>query len=71
MLNTMLTLMKKNPKFKVGDHVSISRYKYIFPKGYAPNWSEEAFLISKIKNTVPWTYAVSDLNGDVEILYEK
>ena len=63
--------MKKNPKFKVGDHVSILRYKYIFPKGYAPNWSEEAFLISKIKNTVPWTYAVSDLNGDVEILYEK
>ena len=31
-----------------------------FAKGYAPNFSEEVFVISKIKNTVPWTYAVSD-----------
>ena len=45
----------KNPKFKVGDHVRISKYKNIFAKGYTPNWSEEVFVISKIKNTVPWT----------------
>ena len=44
---------KKNPKFKVGDHVRISKYKNIFAKGYAPNWSEEVFVINKIKNTVP------------------
>ena len=48
------------PKFKVGDHVRISKYKTIFAKGYTQNWSEEAFIISKIKNTVPWTYVVSD-----------
>ena len=53
-----------NPKFKVGDHVRISKYKNIFAKGYTPNWSEEVFVINKIKNTVPWTYAISDLNGE-------
>ena len=47
---------KKDPKFKVGDHVRISKYKNIFAKGYTPNWSEEIFIVSKIKNTVPWTY---------------
>ena len=55
---------KKNPKFKVGDNVRISKYKNIFAKGYTPNWSEEIFIINKIKNTVPWTYAISDLNGE-------
>ena len=55
---------KKDPKFKVGDHVRISKYKNIFAKGYAPNWSEEVFVVSGIKNTVPWTYVVSDLNGE-------
>ena len=43
----------KDPKFKVGDHVRISKYKNIFAKGYTPNWSEEVFVISKIKNTLP------------------
>ena len=43
----------KDPKFKVGDHVRISKYKNIFPKGYTPNWSEEVFVVNKIKNTVP------------------
>ena len=55
---------KKDPKFKIGDHVRISKYKNIFAKGYAPNWSEEVFVINKINNTVPWTYAISDLNGE-------
>ena len=55
---------KKNPKFKVGDHIRISKYKNIFAKGYTPNWSEEVFVISKIKKIVPWTYGVSDLNGE-------
>ena len=36
---------KKDPKFKIGDHVRISKYKNIFAKGYAPNWSEEVFVI--------------------------
>ena len=58
---------EKDPKFKVGDHVRISKYKNIFAKGYAPNWSEQVFVISKIKNTVPWTYGINDLDGE-EIL---
>ena len=44
---------RKNPKFKVGDNVRISKYKNIFAKGYTPNWSEEVFPINKIKNKVP------------------
>ena len=52
------------PKFKVGNHVRISKYKNIFAKGYTQNWSEEVFVVSKIKNTVPWTYVISDLNGE-------
>ena len=39
----------------------------IFVKGYAPIWSEEIFVVKKIKNTVPQTYVISDLNGE-EIL---
>ena len=64
MLNTMKILTKKYPKFKVGDHVRTSKYKNIYTKGYTQNWSEEIFMISKIKNTVPWTYVISDLNGE-------
>ena len=64
---------EKDPKFKVGDHVRISKYKNIFAKLYAPNWSEEIFVIKKIKNTAPWTYVISDLNGEEIIgsFYEK
>ena len=43
---------KKDPKFKVADHVRISKYKNLFAKGYTPNWSEEVFVIKKVKNTV-------------------
>ena len=43
-------------------------YKNIFAKGYAPNWSEEIFLVSKIKNTVPWTYVISDLKTVKKVL---
>ena len=39
----------KVPKFKVGDHGKISKYKNIFVKGYTSNWSEEVFLIKKLK----------------------
>ena len=52
------------PKFQVGDHVRISKYQNIFAKGYTQNWSEEVFIIIKTKDTVPWTYAISDLNGE-------
>ena len=55
---------ENDPIFKVGDCVRISKYKNIFAKGYSQNWSEEVFIISKIKNTVSWTYVISDLNGE-------
>ena len=63
----------KDPKFKVGDRVRISKYKNIFAKGYTPKWSEEVFVIKKVKNTVPWTYVINDLNGEeiIETFYEK
>ena len=54
----------KDPKFKVGDHVRISKYKNIFAKGYTPNWSEEVFIVSKIRNNVPWTRVINDLNDE-------
>ena len=54
----------KNPKFEVGDDVRISKYNNIFAKGYMPNWSEEIFIIKKIKNTVSWKYFFNDVNGE-------
>ena len=54
----------ESPKFKVDDNFRISKYKNVFAKGYVPNWSEEGFVIKIVKNTVPWTYIFSDLNGE-------
>ena len=57
----------------MGDIVRISKYKKIFPKGYTPNWSGEVFMVKNVTNTVPWTYAIDDLNGEeiVVTFYEK
>ena len=64
---------KKDPKFKIGDIVRISKYKSTFAKGYVLNWCEEVFAIKKVKNTVPWTYVISDFKGKeiVVTIYEK
>ena len=64
MLNIMKILIKKDPKFKIGDHVRISKYKNIFAKKYATNWSEEVFAVSKTTNIIPWTYVVNGLSGE-------
>ena len=63
----------KVSKFKVGDHVRTSKYKNIFAKGYTPNWSEEDSVIKKVKNTVPWTHVINDLNGEeiIGIFYKR
>ena len=63
----------KDPKFKVGDHIRISKYENVFAKGYTPNWSKEVFIVSKIKKAVPWTYVFNDLNGEkiIGTFYEK
>ena len=57
----------KYPKFQVGDHVRISKYKNIFGEGYTPNWSEEIFVIKKVQTTVPWIYVSNEFN-DEEII---
>ena len=63
----------KNPKFKVGDHVRISKYKKHFGNGYASNWSEEAFVNKNFKNIVPRTYVIENINRDETVakFYEK
>ena len=53
-----------NSKLKIGDTVGITKYKNVFAKGYTPNYSEEVFAIKSVKNTVPWTYVINDLNGE-------
>ena len=55
---------KNPPKFKVGDRVRISKYKSLFTKGYMPNWTEEIFVVKEVKETVPYTYVIEDLQGD-------
>ena len=73
-INADKEINNKDPKFKLGDRVRISKYKNIFTKGYyMPNWSEEVFVIKKVKNTVPWTYVINDLNGEeiIGTFYEK
>ena len=38
--------------------------KTLLQKDYTPDWSEEVFVIKKVKNTIPWTHVIGDLNGD-------
>ena len=61
---------EKDPKFKVGDHVRISKYKNIFANQIG---LKKILQLKKVKNTVPWKYGINDLNGE-EIIgpsYEK
>ena len=55
------------------DIVKILKYKNIFAKGYVPNWSEDVFVIKKVKSIVPWAYVISDFKdeGIVQTFYEK
>ena len=72
-LHSIKRVNDKNPKLKVGDQVRFSKYQNIFAKRYTPNWSEEVFVIKKVKNSVPWTYVINDLNSDeiIGTFYEK
>ena len=53
--------------------VRISKCQNIFAKSYVPNWSQEVFVINKVKNTVPWIYVISNLNEEeiIGTFYEK
>ena len=72
-INSSIKINDKDPEFKTIDIVIILKYKNIFAKGYVPNWSEENFMIKKLKATVLWTYVISDLKGKeiVGTFYER
>ena len=73
-INTSKEINNKDPKFKIGDYVRISKYKNIFAKKYMPNWSEEVFIIQKVKILLrELTYVINDLNGEeiIGTFYEK
>ena len=57
-INTNKKVNDKGPKFKVGDHVRISNTKTFLLKATLQ------IVIKKVKNTVPWTYVINDLNGE-------
>ena len=63
----------KGPKYKIGYHERTSKYKDIFANGYAPNCSEEVFVIKNVKNAGSRIYFISDFNGEEidEMFYEK
>ena len=67
------TLMIKILNLKLEIMLEHQNTKTIFAKGCTPNWSEEVFLIKKLKNTVRWTYVINDLNDQeiIGIFYEK
>lgn len=55
---------KNNIKFKVGDHVRLSKYKHVFSKGYLPSWTTEVFTVRKVQYTDPITYLLVDWEGN-------
>lgn len=54
-------ITKPKNRFKVGDHVRITKYKGVFKKGYQPNWSTEIFIVVQVHATSPITYSIKDL----------
>ena len=70
-INSSKEVNDKNPKFKIGDNVRISKYKKkFFAKGYVPTWSEVLFVIKKIINTVPQIYFINDGEEIIGTFYE-
>lgn len=61
-------LQRRRAKFKIGDHVRLSKYRTVFEKGYTPNWTTEIFSIRKVRyNTDPITYLLNDYqNREIE-----
>ena len=54
-------IYSKDPKFKIGDTVRISKYENILSKRLR---FKLVFVIKKVKNTVPWTHVISGLKGE-------
>ena len=72
-INSSKEINNKDPKFKINDIVRISKYKNIVAKSCTPNFSEDIFVVEKVKNTVPWIYVINDLNREeiVGTFFEK
>ena len=64
MQNQVDSSKDKDPKFKIGDIVKISKYKNVSAKDYVSNWCKEIFVIKKFKNTVPRAYVIIDLKRE-------
>ena len=64
-INSSKKINKEDPNFKIGDIVRMSIYKNTFAKAYVPNWSKEVFVITKVKNTIWWTFVISDLKVEL------
>ena len=58
-INSSKEINGKDPKFKIGDIVRISKYRTIFAKDYVPNWLKEICVVKKFINTVPWAYVIN------------
>ena len=60
-----LSGLREQPKFAVGDHVRISKFKRkLFDKGFTPNWTEEIFIVDEVQYSNPITYKLKDLLGE-------
>ena len=58
------TIPTSKPKFKVGDHVRVSKYKHAFEKGFTPNFTAESFVVDAVKPTKPITYRLKHYQGN-------
>jgi hypothetical protein len=65
LLETVFSHIKiaHKPKFKIGDHVRISKVRGVFDKKYQSNWSTEIFVIDKVQLTNPTTYLLQDVSN--------
>ena len=72
-VNSSKEINNRDPKFKIGNIVRISQCKNVSTKSCVTNWSEEVFMIKRIRNIEPWTYVINDLKGEeiVETFYKK
>jgi hypothetical protein len=52
-------------KLNVGDHVRLSMARRVFHKSFRGSWSEEIFKVVDRHPTVPVTYSIADLNGEL------
>ena len=63
-INYSKEINDKDPKFKTGHFVRISKYKNIFAKSYLPNCPKEDFFLTKSENIAPQTYVISHLKDE-------